>query len=129
MILGLVLLTSILFPIVANADGGLKISSLSEVEEKAKEGSDTIVNIGKYILGAVLIVTLVYVIYAVSSNQPHAKEMAFGWIIAVIIIPKNNAPLTFLATNIPVITIPIIAKSPVPEVIFPKDTIVPPSAG
>ena len=87
MILGLVLLTSILFPIVANADGGgLKISSLSEVEEKAKEGSDTIVNIGKYILGAVLIVTLVYVIYAVSSNQPHAKEMAFGWIIAVIII-------------------------------------------
>lgn len=36
MILGLVLLTSILFPIVANADGGLKISSLSEVEEKAK---------------------------------------------------------------------------------------------
>ena len=86
LILGLVLLSSILFPIVANADGGLKISSLSEVEEKAKEGSDTIVNIGKYILGAVLIVTLVYVIYAVSSNQPHAKEMAFGWIIAVIII-------------------------------------------
>ena len=86
MILGLVLLTSLVFPIVADAQGGLKISSLSDVEEKAKEGSDTIVNIGKYVLGAVLIVTLVYVIYAVSSNQPHAKEMAFGWIIAVIII-------------------------------------------
>ena len=28
-------------------------------------------------------------------------------IIVVIIIPNNNAPLTFLATNIPVITIPI----------------------
>lgn len=85
-IMGLVLLTSVVFPIVAEAQGGLKISSLADVEEKAKEGSDTIVNIGKYVLGAVLIVTLVYVIYAVSSNQPHAKEMAFGWIIAVIII-------------------------------------------
>ena len=31
--------------------------------------------------------------------------------------------------NIPVITIPIIAKSPAPEVIFPKETMVPPSAG
>lgn len=86
MILGLVLLTSLVFPVVADAQGGLKIQSLQDVEDKAKEGSDTIVNIGKYILGAVLIVTLVYVIYAVSSNQPHAKEMAFGWIIAVIII-------------------------------------------
>lgn len=86
MIMGIVLLTSVIFPIVADAQGGLKINSLSEVEEKAKEGSDTIVNIGKYVLGAVLIVTLIYVIYAVSFNQPHAKEMAFGWIIAVIII-------------------------------------------
>ncbi len=86
MILGLVLLTSLVFPVVADAQGGLKIQSLQDVEDKAKEGSDTIVNIGKYVLGAVLIVTLVYVIYAVSSNQPHAKEMAFGWIIAVIII-------------------------------------------
>lgn len=86
MILGLVLLTSIIFPEVVDAQGGLKISSLTDVEEKAKEGSDTIVNIGKYVLAAVLVVTLVYVIYAVSSNQPHAKEMAFGWIIAVIII-------------------------------------------
>lgn len=86
MILGLVLLTSLVFPVVVDAQGGLKIQSLQDVEEKAKEGSDTIVNIGKYVLGAVLIVTLCYVIYAVSSNQPHAKEMAFGWIIAVIII-------------------------------------------
>ena len=86
MILGLALLTSLVFPVVADAQGGLKVQSLQDVQDKAKEGSDTIVNIGKYVLGAVLIVTLVYVIYAVSSNQPHAKEMAFGWIIAVIII-------------------------------------------
>ena len=47
----------------------------------------------------------------------------------MISIPKNNAPLTFLATSIPVITIPIIAKSPAPEVILPRATIVPPSLG
>lgn len=86
MILGLVLLTSLVFPVVADAQGGLKIQSLQDVQDKAQEGSDTIVNIGKYVLSAVLIVTLIYVIYAVSSNQPHAKEMAFGWIISVIII-------------------------------------------
>lgn len=87
MILGLVLLTSILFPIVANADGGgLKISSLSEVEEKAKEGSDTVVNVGKYILGAVLVVALIFVIYGLATNQPHAKELLLGWVVAVIVI-------------------------------------------
>lgn len=84
MVLGLVLLINLAFPIVADAQ--LKIQSLQDVQDKAKEGSDAVKNIGKYILGAVLIVTLVYVIYAVSSNQPHAKEMAVGWIVAVIII-------------------------------------------
>ena len=48
-------------------------------------------------------------------------------IIAVIIIPINNAPLTFLAIKTLVIKRPIIAKSPEPETIFPKETIVPPS--
>ncbi|MPM83432.1 hypothetical protein SDC9_130496 [bioreactor metagenome] len=46
-------------------------------------------------------------------------------IIAVIIIPINNAPLTFLAINIPVITIPIIASNAGPFVISPSDINVP----
>ena len=50
-------------------------------------------------------------------------------ITVVITIPKNNAPFTFLATNIPVITIPIIANNPGPDIILPNDTIVPPSVG
>lgn len=86
MVLGLVLLTSVIFPVVTEAQGGLKISSLSEIEEKAKEGSDTIVNVGKYVLGAVLCVALVFVIYALATNQPHAKDYLIGWIVAVVVI-------------------------------------------
>ncbi len=45
--------------------------------------------------------------------------------IVVIIIPNNNAPLTFLITSIKVITKPISASSAVPSVIFPSPRIVP----
>ena len=39
---------------VVEAQSGLKISSLSEVTDKAKEGADTILDVAKYILAAVL---------------------------------------------------------------------------
>lgn len=42
--------------------------------------------IGNIILGIELIVGMVYAIYAVFTNQPHAKEWVSGWMIAVIII-------------------------------------------
>ena len=48
-------------------------------------------------------------------------------IIVVMIIPKNNAPLTFLATNIPVITIPINDKRIVLFLTSPNASIVAPS--
>ena len=50
-------------------------------------------------------------------------------IIAVIIIPMNKAPFTFLANNIDVITIPIKANNPGPDTIFPRANIVPPPSG
>ena len=39
---------------VVEAQSGLKINSLSEVTDKAKEGADTILDVAKYILAAVL---------------------------------------------------------------------------
>lgn len=87
MILGLFALTFIVVPEIANAQtGSIKISSLSDVEAKAEEGSNTILNIAKYVLGAVLGVALIFVIYALATNQPHAKEYLLGWIIAVAVI-------------------------------------------
>ena len=67
---------------VAEAQSGLKINSLSEVTDKAKEGADTILDVAKYILAAVLGIALVFVIYSLATNNPHAKEYLLGWIIA-----------------------------------------------
>lgn len=71
---------------VVEAQSGLKISSLSEVTDKAKEGADTILDVAKYILAAVLGIALVFVIYLLATNNPHAKEYLLGWIIAVVVI-------------------------------------------
>ncbi len=84
-ILGLFLLTFVVVPEVVNAQS-IKISSLSDVEAKAQEGSTTILNIAKYVLGAVLGIALVFVIYSLATNNPHAKEYLLGWIIAVAVI-------------------------------------------
>ena len=70
---------------VAEAQSGLK-NSLSEVTDKAKEGADTILDVAKYILAAVLGIALVFVIYSLATNNPHAKEYLLGWIIAVVVI-------------------------------------------
>ena len=86
MILGLFLLTFVVVPQVVEAQSALKISSQSDVESKAQEGSDTILNIAKYVLAAVLGIALVFVIYSLATNNPHAKEYLLGWIIAVAVI-------------------------------------------
>ena len=52
---------------------GIKVSSLSELESKAKEGTDSVVNIAKYGIGFVFAVALFFVIYSIATNQPHAK--------------------------------------------------------
>lgn len=76
----------IVVPIEVEAQSGLKISSLSEVTDTAKEGADTILDVAKYILAAVLGIALVFVIYSLATNNPHAKEYLLGWIIAVVVI-------------------------------------------
>lgn len=70
---------------VATAQG-LKIQSISEIEEKAKESTDTIINIGKYIVSSALAIGLIFVVYALATSNPHAKEYLIGWIIAVVVV-------------------------------------------
>ena len=62
----------------------MKVSSLSEFESKTKEGTDSVINIAKYTIGGVFAVALVFVIYAIATNNPRAKEYAVGWIVAFI---------------------------------------------
>lgn len=85
-IIGLSFMLLFTIPFEVEAQSGLKISSLSEVTDTAKEGADTILDVAKYILAAVLGITLVFVIYALATNNPHAKEYLLGWIIAVVVI-------------------------------------------
>ena len=80
---GLMFLFMVVAPIELEAQSGLKISSLSDT---AKEGADTILDVAKYILAAVLGIALVFVIYSLATNNPHAKEYLLGWIIAVVVI-------------------------------------------
>ena len=58
---------------VATAQG-LKIQSISEIEEKAKESTDTIINIGKYIVSSALAIGLIFVVYALATSNLHAKK-------------------------------------------------------
>ena len=75
---GLMFLFMVVAPIELEAQSGLKISSLSEVTDTAKEGADTILDVAKYILAAVLGIALVFVIYSLATNNPHAKEYLLG---------------------------------------------------
>lgn len=81
------LLVSALFIVPdAIAQGGLKIQSLAEVQSTAEDGANTILEVAKYVLAAVLAVALIFVIYALATNNPHAKDYLLGWIIAVVVI-------------------------------------------
>ncbi len=71
---------------VVEPQSGLKISSLSEVTDKAMEGADNIRDVAKYSLAAVLGIALVFVIYSLATNNPQAKEYLLGWSIAVVVI-------------------------------------------
>lgn len=81
---GLLFLSFLIIPELM-AQSGLKISNLSEVKAQAVEGVDTVTDVSKKVVGGVLTVAFIFVCWAVASNQPHAKEFAIGWIIAVVI--------------------------------------------
>jgi hypothetical protein len=74
---------TLLLPVRSYAQ--IKITSLSEIEGKAKEGADTIINIAKYAIGAVLFLALIFVIYAIATNKQNAREYAIGWVIALVV--------------------------------------------
>jgi uncharacterized membrane protein len=86
---GLMMVCLFVLPIVAGSyieAQGLKISSVSEVEAKAKESTDSVINIAKYVVSSALAIGLIFVVYAMATSNPHAKEYLIGWVIAVIVV-------------------------------------------
>ncbi len=73
-----------LAPIWAQAQ--LKINSLNQVTDQAKEGADAIKTVATYVVAAVLGIGLIFVVYALATSNPKAKEYVIGWVIAVIVV-------------------------------------------
>ncbi len=73
-----------LAPIWAQAQ--LKITSLNEVTEQAKDGADAVKTVATYVVAAVLGIGLIFVVYALATSNPKSKEYVIGWVIAVIVV-------------------------------------------
>lgn len=88
LLLALILACNIVAPIALTtvAAQDLAISDVSEVEDKSKESIKVIYNIAKYAVTTALIIGLIFVVYSLATNNPHAKEYLIAWIIAVIVI-------------------------------------------
>ncbi|MDR1368814.1 MAG: hypothetical protein LBJ72_01620 [Dysgonamonadaceae bacterium] len=65
---------------------GLKINSVADVEAKAQESTDSIINIAKYVVSSALAIALIFVVYAMATSNPHAKEYLIGWVVAVVVV-------------------------------------------
>lgn len=77
-------------PAVVAQSGSVKISSLAEVESTTQDASNTVLNIAKYLLGAVLAVGLIFVVYSIATKNPNAKDYLLAWVIAVIVVIIGN---------------------------------------
>lgn len=62
-----------------------KVKDITGVETEVKKSATSLINMSKYIIGAVLFIALIGVIYSVASNHPKSKEFIVGWIVAVVV--------------------------------------------
>jgi hypothetical protein len=60
------------------------LAGLSEINSFSNELNESAFNLAPYLTGAMLAISLIFVVYALSTNKPHAKEYLIGWIIALI---------------------------------------------
>ena len=80
-------LASVVMPIAnAQTSTGLKIKNIGDIEGQVKQGTDAIKNISFGVLGAVLAIGLIFVVYALATSNPKAKEYLIGWVVAVIVV-------------------------------------------
>lgn len=60
------------------------VQGLSAIHGWAGELNTTAGNLAEYIAAAILTVSLVFVIWSISSKQPNASTYFIAWLIAVI---------------------------------------------
>src|ERR1035437_5716854 len=75
-----------LYPAIENSFGqDPKVRDISGVTTAVKNSATNIIQMAKYIIGAVLFIALIGVIYMVASNHPKSKEAIIGWIVALVV--------------------------------------------
>lgn len=57
--------------------------SLDKLKTQTKSFIEIIWDIAKWVLGIVLIISLIFVVWMVSQNHPKSKEAVIGWIVGV----------------------------------------------
>jgi hypothetical protein len=75
-----------LYPVVQTTYGQEpKVTSINGIESQVKTSATSLIQMAKYIIGAVLFIALIGVIYMVASNHPKSKEGIIGWIVALVV--------------------------------------------
>ncbi|MDR1368810.1 MAG: hypothetical protein LBJ72_01600 [Dysgonamonadaceae bacterium] len=60
------------------------ISGLTEINSFSTELNESAFNMAGYIIATILAIALIFVVYSLSTDKPHAKEYLIAWIIAII---------------------------------------------
>ena len=60
-------------------------TNIQGVQSQVQSSANGIIQMVKYVIGAVLFVALVTVVYMVATNHPKSKEYIIGWIVALVV--------------------------------------------
>lgn len=63
----------------------IKLKGISELKSQTDEAGESITEIVLNVIGAALAISLLFVIYAIASNHPKAKEYGISWVVALVI--------------------------------------------
>lgn len=61
-----------------------KVPDITKIKGEVEKSGKTIIDIVAIVLGVVLALGLIWVIYAVATNHPKAKESVIAWLVAAI---------------------------------------------
>lgn len=78
-------LTAMATIISATSYAEIKLKGISELKSQTDEAGNSLTEIVLNVIGAALAISLLFVIYAIASNHPKAKEYGISWVVALVI--------------------------------------------
>ena len=83
-ILSMVLILN-LYPAIQSFGQAPKATDINGVQTAVQNSATSMIQMAKYIIGAVLFIALIGVVYMVASNHPKSKEAIIGWVVALVV--------------------------------------------